>query len=90
LSRRLPIYFSESAALAIALRRLMAAMEEGGSKWGALIHMADNEGLTQVVNKWDSTPRKKWRKKAGQAWWAEIRGRFRYIVTQTGRPWRSY
>ena len=83
-------FFSESAALAVALRRVMAAMEERGGKWGALVHMADNEGLTQVVNKWDCTPRKKWRKKAGQAWWAEIRGRVRYIVTQMGRPWRSY
>jgi hypothetical protein len=79
-------FFSESASLAVALRQVMAAMAEVGRTWGALVHMADNEGLTQV----ECIPRKKWRKKAGQAWWADIRGRVRYIVTQTGRPWRSY
>ena len=54
-------FFSEAAALAIALRRLMTALVGMDRKWGAKVHLADNEGLTQVLNKWDRASRQSWR-----------------------------
>ncbi len=37
-------FFSESAALAMALRRLTAAMAGAETGWGPLVHLTDNEG----------------------------------------------
>ncbi len=83
-------FFSEAAALAIALRHLMSALVGMDRKWGTIVHLADNEGLTQVLNKWDRASRQSWRLKAGQTWRTEIRGRVRHVVTRSASPWVSY